>query len=316
MTNVILNEDRFGIWTTNTYLAKMFEYLITNMNYQLINISELVDKTEIEITNLFINKIGSVPKNIVLFLNKLTKFQLIAIPKIIRLNVIIVDLHQNRNDIVSSLAKCSNIFSTYAYTFDKFITPKDINHVPVHFFPHSTSYICEFNTRPIGKILVSGRLDKTVYPFRQTMFELSRKSSHIKYLPVNHYYRINNSNNKYIYGDKYIKFLNKYLVCFTCDSYDKTPYILAKHFEILGSGALLLAANELTKEYFEKLGFIDGVHYISVNSTNLYNKINYVIDSRNRPMIDTIRKNGQQLLISKHTYIHRAKFLHKIINQK
>lgn len=89
-----------------------------------------------------------------------------------------------------------------------------------------------------------------------------------------------------------------------------------KFFEIMGSGALLLAANLHTKKYFGELGFIDNEHYISVTYENLDAKIKYVLDPANRTIIDQIRANGYSRVQENHLYTHRGDALDDIINDR
>ena len=107
--------------------------------------------------------------------------------------------------------------------------------------------------------------------------------------------------------------MNKYLVCFTCDASEDRPYILAKHFEILASGSLLLSANGNTKEYFERLGFIDNEHYISCDESNMLEKIRYCLDKTNRDKINKIRLNGYNLFKKEHSFEKRLISFEKIL---
>ena len=316
MLNIIIIDNRHGISTGRLDITDMFKYLVEIKKYHQIDITEIIDKSETEMNNIFINKFGKSPDNIILFLTKFTKLNILNILISIKINIIIDEIHQSdedKLDKIIELKKCTRIFSTYAYIFNKFYTATDIGNIPVYFFPHSARYTSEFNNDPTIKILVSGRLNENIYPFRQMMYKMSKTNKLIDYLPVNFGYRIKEDNPLYIYGQRYVNHLNKYLVCFTCEANENRPYILRKNFEIAASGALLLAGNPISKKYLEELGFIDNEHYISVTTDNIDEKIKYVLDANNRLIIDRIRKNGYELVKSKHLYTHRGDFLDGIL---
>ncbi|AYV85433.1 MAG: hypothetical protein Satyrvirus16_9 [Satyrvirus sp.] len=322
IVNVIIFENRKGIWTAYVSLMKIFKYLVGTKKYYQIDITEIVNKTENEVSKIFIEKFGKNPDNIILFLNKITKLDGLNIPISAKINVIVDDLHQKDEDKINKIIefrRCSRIFSTYAYVFHKFYSKDDIGGIPVYNFPHCVNYVSNFNTNPLEKILVSGRLNPLIYPFRQKMVEISKnkeENEDVDYLPVDHGYRISEDKSEYIYGDRYIDYLNKYLVCFTCDSRKETPYIVKKFIEIPASGALLLGGNTETKSYFVELGFVDGIHYISASMENIGEKIKYVLDPKHRPEIDNIRRNGYELVKSRHLHTHRANLLDDVLNKK
>lgn len=312
MHNLIIFDDRFGIHTSLTQIMGIFEYLIKNKNFKQINLSEIIGQPDVH--HLFINKFAELPKNIIFWYNKFFDLNLQALPKSINIHLLIDDIHQEYDDhskTLNILKQSKNIFASYAYLFNTFYP--EIIDTNVIFFPHSTRFIADFNDTPINKILVSGRLHHKIYPDRQKLYELSKTNNQkIDYLNVNVGYRIKKDHPNLIYGDRYIHYLNKYLVCFTCES--NRAYLLKKFFEIPASGSLLLTINPFTKKYFVELGFVDGVHYLSATNDNIEEKINFVLDPVNRNIIDTIRKNGYELVKTKHTHVNRAEFLNNIIN--
>jgi len=307
---LVLNNNR-GKLTSKLDLEYLFDYLLEFPDTVSINMLEIMGKNEEYLTKLFLRKFGKLPENII-FNENLTRIDKIGIPSSIKINIIMDNIH-NKGTIktrrLANLKKVSRIISPSAYCFWKHL----LTTVPIYLFPRAWVFPCEINPNPINKILVSGRLRKKLYPFRQKMYEISRTHPGVIYLPVNFGYVIKKDSPRYIYGEKYIKELNKYLICFTCDACVVRPYIVAKHFEIMSAGSLLLAGNPNTRPYFEKLGFVDGVHYIAVTPTNIMEKINYVLDPANRVVIDRIRKNGYEMVRSKHFYKYRATLLRKIL---
>ena len=83
---------------------------------------------------------------------------------------------------------------------------------------------------------------------------------------------------------------------------NNTPYIVQKFFEIPGSGLLLLAYDKHVKVPLEKLGFVDGVNYISVCEDNLEEKINFIFDPENNELIEKIRLADYTFVNSTHTH--------------
>ena len=216
---------------------------------------------------------------------------------------------------VNNFTRCK-LLLPYAYCYNIFdYNPCD----KLYFFPHCTKYTINFNNSPVNKILLSGRGVKNPnrYPMRCFMFKVSLNDNRIDYLRPNHNYRENETNiEKFNCGKNYIKQLNKYKVCFADDSIDYSPYLVCKFFEILSSGALLLASLKYTKTYFENLGFVDGKHYISITENNYNDVINYVLDVKNEKTINQIRLAGYNFCNKYHNCHSRALQLRKIIAHK
>lgn len=314
---IILTDNRHGIWTSKVSLMAMFDYMLETKQYGQIDITEIESKSEEDIKRLCMDKFQTIPSDMVIFLQKFINLSTLNIPPSIKLNIIIDDIHQKNEDRkckILEFRKCSRIFAMAYYVFDNFYNRSEINYPRLFPFAHFPNYLATFNPNPIAKILVSGRLNKDIYPFRHLMLEKSRTNKAISYLPVNFAYRIPKDNVSYIYGARYIDHLSKYLVCFTCDSCPQRPYIVKKFFEIPASGSLLLAANTSTKVFFEEMGFIDGIHYISASLCDIDSKIAYVLDPKNRPEIDQIRGRGQELVASRHMHTHRADYLDSVLN--
>jgi len=212
-----------------------------------------------------------------------------------------------------------NIISTYSYALNLYYN----NYYKNFWFPHMIRYKVNFNSNPINKILISGaitskknkRLNISTYPNREMMIEKSKNNKYLEYFPRQKVSK-KNINENHIFGKKYIELLNKYKVCFTDDATKTRPYIVAKFFEIMSSGSLLLSINPNTKKYFEKLGFIDKIHYISATVENIDEKIKYIFDDKNKDLINTIRKNGYEKVYKYHTIDCRTTQLNKILNEK
>ena len=233
----------------------------------------------------------------------------------------IVDIHHNfnfeNNNFFVELNNRKRLFMllTYGYFFNihnTFIPHK------IYYFPHSIIHKCDINNNPINKILVSGRGRKNVYryPYRAKMYSYSLVyDNYIEYLKPNVDYRIDKKqiNEFQIFGKSFVMELNKYLVCF-CDegNAQSMPNIFSKFFEILSSGALLITFNPVTKIYFQKIGFIDRIHYWSM-SENLLDDIMYVLNSANIDEINNIRLNGYNKVWQFHNVSFRSNELINIL---
>jgi hypothetical protein len=257
--------------------------------------AKVVEYFNSEINSITVIQIGEVP-----FLRDY--------PKKVKQYRYVVDIHGwKMNDYPN------NLILPYAYCYNIFNYNPNAN---LYFFPHCVKYNIEFNKNPVNKILVSGRGRKNPdrYPMRVFMYNLSLKDERIDYFKPDHSYRENIKKCEQVTcGENFIKKLNQYRVCFSDDMVHYSPYLVCKFFEILSSGALLLASLNYTKLYFLKLGFIDGEHYISISKEDYNEKIKYIFDEKNREEIDTIRLAGYNLCNTYHTSEHRALQLKELI---
>jgi hypothetical protein len=163
--------------------------------------------------------------------------------------------------------------------------------------------LVELNKEPINKILLSGSRSGH-YPMRRHVASLNHPNVDILEPKMG------------VMGENFIKYLGRYLACFTCCLNRASPYIINKFYEILFSGSLLLAYDELVKEPLKSIGFVDGENYISCTKENVVEKINWVCDQKNRKEVDRIRTNGYYFVISNHTDIVRYQSLIKLFIDK
>lgn len=307
MVKLIIKEINFSY--SKRHLFDMLDLLVNKYNWQYISKDALLQK---QFKNTFLYQ------NLehLLLITGSSQIKDFNVPQDTKISYIIDDLHtcgvikRERNKNYHLVHK---IFATYGYCFDKFYPNIPLDKVV--WFPHSARYILPFNENPIKKILVSGRINPSQYPNRNRIYKFSLKDKFIEYLkPELNGYRAKSEKDikTKLYGEKFYYELNKYLICFTCDASKDRPYIVAKHFEILGSGSLLFACNPNTKNEFESLGFIDGEDYISCNPKSMREKINWLKDPKNLEEINKIRKNGYKK-IKNHTWKVRTKYLNKIL---
>lgn len=192
--------------------------------------------------------------------------------------------------------------------FEKFINAKIKNNTIVNFRTHNVypSSIIKFNSNPINKIILSGEINKYMYPERFKM----KKFKNIFYLNKKTQPHCKNKACENLYSLE----LNKYICAFAssahvsylkeCPNYvnkdirpitKNTHCILLKTYEILGSGSLLLSP--LTeKPYLEKIGLIEDKNCMFIDMSDdkkIQDKIDFILDPKNRKFIDKVRKAGQ-----------------------
>jgi hypothetical protein len=317
--NLILvrKTDDGVIKSDNHHISSILDYLNKKYDYKNIFLDDLVEN--INNLNIYLTKkYGEYDKCNLLSFGGVCDFVncIGKLSEYVDLGIIIVDMHHgsriNRPRKIV-FEKCKYIFSTYAYHHEHYFP----RHDKIYFFPHSTAYKIEFNYNPIKKILVSGHLNQSIYPNRELMAKQSKINKNIElFVPDYSGYQIKNKDLSKTFGIKYYQLLNSYLCCVADDSIIERRYIVAKFFEIIGSGSLLIAFNSNTKEVFGELGFIDKVHYFSMNKENYEKIIEYVLDDKNIDEINKIRLNGYEFVNKYHHYTNRAEYLNKIFTEQ
>jgi hypothetical protein len=157
------------------------------------------------------------------------------------------------------------------------------------------------NNSPINKILVSGAINYFDYNGVECFNGYPERAKLIKFNNVCLKERGDD-----VWSDEsaYSKYLNQYICCFSTSNYPynmttcKSEYsdlILLKTYEVLGSGALLLSPLN-QKDPLAKIGLIEDVNCMFVDMScdyKIQEKIDFILDEKNRNLIDNIRKNGQ-----------------------
>lgn len=300
----------YNLMHSINYLVEKYpnEFITYDTNfYTFINNLESLD-------NFFTNVIKLIPKNILLVSRGGKPSKEIIEKYDIDWYLFIIDMHNwGEFNFYSNKIK---LLLPYAYTYNFFNFKYDYTK---YFFPHCVVHSVNYNKDPINKILGSGRgyKNKNRYPNRHKFFQLALKNNKLLYHKAETKYRINvniRDISNYSVEKKFIDLLNKYRFCF-CDDLTYPPFIVAKFFEITSSGSLLITTNNLTKEYFTKLGFIDKEDYISINENDMLNELNKVL-SMSTEEIDKIRMNGYIKAWKNHSYIKRAEELYEILNDR
>ncbi len=159
-----------------------------------------------------------------------------------------------------------------------------------YFSPHDRYIQLSFNDNPKMKCLLTGALNKRIYPLRNFV----KKKPNVEY--------------KKAVGNDYAKLLNSYYCCIASTSIFK--YALTKHFEIPASGSLLLT-NEA--EDLKRGGFISGKHYIAVTKKNVIKTIAHCL--KNPKEYNHIRKRGMEFVHRNHSVINRIERLKTLIEE-
>lgn len=224
------------------------------------------------------------------------------------------DLHDKRSDVraITRIAceLCDVIFAAYANVFADFY-PDLASSKKIVWVPHSASPLFKlaFYEQAENAIFLSGAISD-VYPLRQQMLALRGNPAYaIVYHPHPGYFTGYDYARDSRVGKGYAQKINTYRVGFADGSIYR--YLVGKHFEIPAVGALLLV-DRAVRDGFGDLGFIEDVHYLSVSSADMEEKIRYLLNKDNHPELDRIRRQGQALVWERHKTSDRAKLIDEV----
>ncbi|WP_263706281.1 glycosyltransferase family protein [Shouchella tritolerans] len=148
-------------------------------------------------------------------------------------------------------------------------------------------------------LLMSGAMFEQYYPFRNLLFNRLKDRSNFVYLSHPGYRSIDQNEPDVYVGEKYARQLNRAKICLTCHSIYRYP--LMKYFEITACNSLLLAP--YTEELAD-LGFIPGVHFVSIDENNFEEKAAYYLKHEHERQ--RISLNGMRLVHEQHSTKKRA----------
>jgi hypothetical protein len=222
-----------------------------------------------------------------------------------RIYVMTDDLHKRFTGMTEALRLATGVLSTYAPRFRAFLPHVDDHHVT--WVPHAAGpdFLMPAAEEPERVIFVSGMMNGYFYPLRVMMLDLASQRPEIARIHRHPGYQstFDYTGDKRV-GRGYAEAMRGCLAAFTDAS--RFRYIVAKHFEIPATGALLVAERAAAPQ-LAALGFIDGEHYVSAGPHDLRDVVEYVLDDRNRPEIDAIRRAGHALVHERHTTRVRAR---------
>jgi hypothetical protein len=221
-----------------------------------------------------------------------------------RLYVMTEDLHHRFAAMDAALHLATAVLSNYAPCLPLLLPEQ--RHTGVIWVPHGAGPDFQLPVEPSPEkaVFVSGAMDREFYPLRAAMRdlvarrpELGRIQDHPGYF-CNFDYRSDPR-----VGRGYAEAIRQCLAAFT--DAGRCRYVLAKHFEIPATGALLIAERSVSPQ-LASLGFVDGTHYLSADEDDLEAVVEHALDDRNRLEIDAIRRRGHDLVHGRHTTYHRA----------
>ncbi len=205
---------------------------------------------------------------------------------------------------------CDVVISTYGYRFGDFY-PEVCNMKEVVWSPHSASadFLMPINEQAENAVLLSGAVN-AAYPMREMLWALTGDEGD-RIVRLRHPgYRCGFDHGRdAAVGPGYARTLNRYRTSFTDGT--KYGYTVAKVFEIPATGALLLVDATL-RAPLQRLGFVDGEHYLSASAEDLVERVRYVLDESNHPRLDAIRKNGQAMVWDRHKTSDRARLIDEV----
>ncbi len=222
------------------------------------------------------------------------------------------DLHYDselrRSTNLLAYVSCDVILPAYEPVFDAFY-PGLRSTKKIVWTPHAASpdYCLPFNRTPRRAVLLSGRIHKA-YPLRQTLHRLQQSGDRrIDLLehPGSYDCTYDYERDRAV-GPGFAESIQSRLCGFTCSSMYR--YTVAKFFEIPATGSLLLADATVGPE-LSRLGFIPYTHYVPVHPDRLEAGLDYVLNPAHRETIDAIRRQGQELVLSRHTTRDRARLI-------
>jgi Glycosyl transferases group 1 len=212
-----------------------------------------------------------------------------------------------RDSRLRAFSACDVVLASYAYVFDEFY-PELRHRKRAVWTPHAASpdFVLPFNDHPNNAILLSGFIG-SLYPLRVRMRELQQEG---RYAIVRHNHPGYREGYDYQtderIGPGYARTIHGFKVAFTAAPTFR--YVVAKHFEIPATGALLLA-DSVVSGPLKQLGFLENIHYVAASAENLEDKIRYVLDEGNSAEMAEIRRRGQQLVLSMHRTRDRARLI-------
>jgi len=185
----------------------------------------------------------------------------------------------------------------------------------------SKDFNIDFNDNPTEKVSLTGFISEHYAP-RVLCKKLSEEHTEIIEVldhPCTSCAKLKGTNHQII-GKNYCEYLSGYLCGFTSPSYWKfydeiAIYPIAKHFEIMASGSLMMTSRSIIN-IMKRASIYPDVHYIEYEDTeeSIFETIKYVLDSGNRDRIDQIRKSGYRLTKQYHMSTDRAEFIKYVID--
>jgi hypothetical protein len=204
----------------------------------------------------------------------------------------------------AALRLADGVLSTYAPRLGDFFPAVEPSRVT--WVPHAANpdFLLPVAEEPANVVFVSGAVHE-VYPLRLAMRALAARRPELAQLHDHPGYHCSfDYQRDDRIGAGYARAMQGCLAAFTDALVYR--YLVAKHFEIPATGALLIADRAVAPQ-LSMLGFEDGVHYVGAGGDDLEQVVERVLDRHRRAEIDAIRRRGHALVHQRHTTAHRAR---------
>lgn len=211
--------------------------------------------------------------------------------------LILEDMHGYGRTYVDGIKKKTDIDLYLTHYYYPFI--EDINEKPFKWFPHCASHDIFYPRKKMMDVLFTGA-SGGCYELRDKILSALSDKSYFKQIS-----RPLNREMKYPYGSDYGDLIGSAKISFATSSTFR--YMVAKYFEIIASGTLLIAN---TIPELKMAGFEPDVNYVEIDwncsQDDIINKVEYYLSNENERQ--KIVNNALELS-KKHTPEVRAKQL-------
>ncbi|SDW80218.1 Spore maturation protein CgeB [Marininema mesophilum] len=267
------NHCQLAMWTENGHIEKILAQLPFTPDFILLN-----DFLDPQMCPL-IDGLGS-----------------IAIPKGMLFHDISYELDIRKR--YARQNKIDYIFTHYRDAFLKWYPDISSN---MFWLPHhvNTDVYKDYQLTKTIDYLMIGAMTPHIYPLRVIMLNAMKKNPQFVYHSHPGYTTVKNIVKGTLIGEDYAKEINRAKIFLTCNSVYE--YTLLKYFEVMACKTLLLAPKN--KETFD-LGMKDGVHFVSINRENFYNRARFYLEHAKER--EQIAENGFHLVRKFHTTRKRA----------
>jgi hypothetical protein len=194
---------------------------------------------------------------------------------------------------------------TYAYLMENYFSSVPLHKPPPNliWLPHSASPTFTerlYNNDPIRKIFLSGASQADAYPIRHWLHDTFQKEHQAVMSVYEHPGYLEHAENQ---SAIYAQTARSYFAAITTTMVHRR--LVAKVFELPAVGSLLIVNLDL-EQYMEALGMENMKHYVGFKDDDPEAGIWWAMDPKNIEKIESIRRNGMELMRTKHTTSNRA----------
>lgn len=179
--------------------------------------------------------------------------------------------------------------------------------------PHSAidSCVLDINPSPENTVLLCGRTSHNVCALRRAALRARNADPNLPLTVLDHpgYDQIDPNA---LVGEAFYKKIRNHIAAITCGTVFR--YITAKHYEIPAAGALLITHDIMVPE-LTRVGFVEGLHYISTSSDKVKDALLWATDPSNRERVDKMRAACRDLVIRRHLLSHRIDRAERMIRE-